>query len=223
MDAGRRGITAVTPVAVLSAVVFLFLVMVAPAHATVVTELSIDNNKPVAGGTVTAEGPYTECVNNVAPVYTFTFSTGGRRWPLARERPRPTAPARSTARRSPRPATTPSRTTSSARRTTPNIIRPPSLSRLPRGSVPRFRSPRTRRSSTSRRRLRQRPRAGTWGVAVLVVGDPHADDVGAGRRERGAGRAPVRIGEDPVVVEIPRPRVGRRAAAVAEVSSHSRQ
>ena len=44
----------------------------------VVTELSIDNNKPVAGDTVTAEGPYTECVNNVAPVYTFTFSTGGQ-------------------------------------------------------------------------------------------------------------------------------------------------
>ena len=77
MHAVRRGTGAVTLVAVLCAVVFLFLALVTAAHANVVG-LSINPPDPVAGDTVTAEGPYTECVNNVAPVYTFTFKTGGQ-------------------------------------------------------------------------------------------------------------------------------------------------
>src|SRR5262249_33095024 len=78
MHAGRPGSRAVTPVAVLCAVVFLFLAVVAPANADVIPQLQIDPpDHIVAGDTVTAEGPVTECVSNKTPTYTFTFSTGG--------------------------------------------------------------------------------------------------------------------------------------------------
>ena len=55
------------------AVVFLFLAVVPSARA-VATSLTISPPTPVVGDLVTAEGPPTECVNNVAPAYTDTFT-----------------------------------------------------------------------------------------------------------------------------------------------------
>src|SRR5436190_1085524 len=60
-------------VSVACAVAFAVLAMVPSAHA-VATTVTISPPNPVAGDTVTAEGPFTECVNNATPAYTFTFT-----------------------------------------------------------------------------------------------------------------------------------------------------
>jgi hypothetical protein len=73
MDAAPRGTRAITAAAVVCAALFLFLAVAPPVHAQP-SGLTTSPAKPVAGDTVSAEGPFRECVSNAAPTYTFTFA-----------------------------------------------------------------------------------------------------------------------------------------------------
>src|SRR5947209_2872818 len=70
MSAVPGRLRALTSITVTSAVAFLLLAFVAPALASALT---ITPAKPVVGDTVTVQTSPTECGNNVAPQFTFTF------------------------------------------------------------------------------------------------------------------------------------------------------